>query len=356
MFLCPVCAEVNIVLRREFVHRHIVLGETIAVIAALYAHICCKRTIQRIIREYYAYGRVTVRSTFSETRTTSFKEFHWPVLVNILDEDPRYYLDEIRDLLRRRTGCIYSSSVIERKMLEKGITWKLLTRRASERDAQERFAFREMIGSFDPRCFLFVDESHFDDREVRRRRGRGFQNVPVEVAVKLGHGESYSLLGAMNIHGFVEQSCELVANRGVDGERYIEWIEDCIVPILNPYDPNDPKKNSILILDNAAIHHNDRVAQLVESTGALMYYLPPYSPDFNPIEASFHVLKTWLRRNESVAVAYPFFACLTGLSQLTEKKARGNFRNCGYFAPEPNINVEEETFSQIATFILLDML
>lgn len=65
---------------------------------------------------------------------------------------------------------------------------------------------------------------------------------------------------------------------------------------MNPY----PGKNSVLVLDNARIHHDDRWVSIIEDLGGHVEFLPPYSPDFNPIETAFSWLKAWLRRNRNM--------------------------------------------------------
>lgn len=81
---------------------------------------------------------------------------------------------------------------------------------------------------------------------------------------------------------------------------------------MNPY----PYPNSVLIMDNCSIHHGGRVAELAKARGVRLLYLPPYSPDFNPIEKAFGILKAHLRRNQLMANTGPAEKCdaLMGLT------------------------------------------
>lgn len=74
---------------------------------------------------------------------------------------------------------------------------------------------------------------------------------------------------------------------------------------MNPY----PYPNSVLIMDNCSIHHGGRVAELAEARGVRLLYLPPYSPDFNPIEKAFAILKSHLRRYQMLAIMLPGDKC-----------------------------------------------
>ena len=76
----------------------------------------------------------------------------------------------------------------------------------------------------------------------------------------------------------------------------IKFVERKLLPQLLPFDGFN--RNSVVVLDNASIHHVSEVEHLIESTGALLIYLPPYSPDLNPIEECFSKVKSFLRAND----------------------------------------------------------
>ena len=334
-FCCEgVAAEIPRALKNEFVFQNVVMGLSAAAIALKYAHIFKgdgTRTVQRVLKDFIRFGTVVMRADKAGKRLTSITDEHVEVLLAIVDEDPCLFLDEIQGELARRTGIYYTRSRIERKLLDKKYTWKVLARKAAQRDEQERKNFRDMIETFDPRCFIFIDESHFDEKAVRRRRGRAHQGKAPTVHTVLGGSDPYSLLAAMNIDGFIPDACKTVSKRGVDSEECADWLRERLCglddegnriqpAILQPFDLNrcalgcdDPIPNSILILDNASIHHNPAVLELLYSTGAEIRFLPPYSPDFNPIEEGFNNLKKWLRRREAAAVQYPEFMCRQGL-------------------------------------------
>lgn len=84
----------------------------------------------------------------------------------------------------------------------------------------------------------------------------------------------------------------------VDGETFSQFIELHLLPHLLPFNGTNP--NSIIVMDNASIHYNSKVAELIQSVGALLVYLPPYSPDLNPIEEAFSAVKSFLKANEEI--------------------------------------------------------
>lgn len=97
---------------------------------------------------------------------------------------------------------------------------------------------------------------------------------------------------------------------------------------MNPY----PGKNSVIIMDNARIHHNEDLIKSIEEFGCRVLYLPPYSPDLNPIETAFSALKSWLKRFRDVVnnCDDPIYILFVALSQTTPNMARQYFQQSIY--------------------------
>ena len=90
-------------------------------------------------------------------------------------------------------------------------------------------------------------------------------------------------------------------------------------------------KHSILVMDNACIHHNDDLVAAVEEIGGRVLYLPPYSPDFNPIETAFSALKSWLKRYRNFTDYFdPIYLILVALAQTTPEIAKNYFKESIY--------------------------
>ena len=82
----------------------------------------------------------------------------------------------------------------------------------------------------------------------------------------------------------------------INGDIFCDLIERCLIPILQPF--NGTNDSSIIVMDNTSIHHVDRVVTTIQNTGALLRFLPPCSPDFNPTEELFSKMKAILKVNE----------------------------------------------------------
>ena len=213
---------------------------------------------------------------------------------------------------------------------------------------------------------IFVDESHKSVKEMRRGRhwvlkGRG---QPFIEAPFFGDNRDirYSLIGVCDINGFVQESCEVIMTTGsgedvgpINRERFEQWVEEKLVPVHGNYANGHPR--SVVVLDNATIHHSDRIRNLVMNAGAVLLYLPPYSPDLSPIELMFSSYKKCimrLGRNHDWWTSH-FLA----LDEIHPHTARNYFRHCHITCNDIIINdeylkmQEEECIATAFLFILI---
>ena len=98
-----------------------------------------------------------------------------------------------------------------------------------------------------------------------------------------------------------------------------------------------PLPNSVLVVDNAAIHKVDGIHEMIEEHGARIMYLPAYSPDLNPIELAFLTIKAWLRGNRdriNTKSGAIYEALWEAVYSVTQDDARGWYKHCGYEHPE----------------------
>ena len=94
-----------------------------------------------------------------------------------------------------------------------------------------------------------------------------------------------------------------------------------------------PGPNSVLVLDNARIHYDEEWISIVEGLGGRVLFLPPYSPDFNPIETIFSVIKAWLKRHRDFVLTCddPIYSILAACGHITPEMAKSFFNSSIYF-------------------------
>ena len=123
-----------------------------------------------------------------------------------------------------------------------------------------------------------------------------------------------------------------ITHETVNSETFYDFLERYLLPQLLPFDGLNPR--SVVIMDNASIHHTDSVVGLIEEVGALVHYLPPYSPDLNPIEEAFSKVKSFLKANDTfIQIAdeseIPDII-LSGFASITSSDCQGWMEHSGY--------------------------
>ena len=155
-----------------------------------------------------------------------------------------------------------------------------------------RFASELRIYKAD--MFVFIDETGTDRRAALRRYAYSFRGKPTSAHRWLVRGEHLSTIAMMSQAG--ELDCKVVTG-SVNGDVFYNFVQGNLLPHLMPFNGINP--HSVVVLDNASIHHVDDIMSMVEEVGALVMFLPPYSPDFNPIEELFSKVKTTAKQYEA---------------------------------------------------------
>jgi transposase len=178
--------------------------------------------------------------------------------------------------------------------------------------------WRELVAEIDPACLVFLDESGVTT-EMTRRYGWGPRSERVREAVPAGHWRTLTVLAALTPKGVL---ASMSIESPTDGDVFLAFVEEVLGPRLEP--------GHLVILDNLGAHKVDGVRQLIESRGASLLYLPPYSPDFNPIEQAWSKLKQLLRGAKTRLLEQLEPALAGAIDAITPKDARAFFQHCGY--------------------------
>ena len=171
------------------------------------------------------------------------------------------------------------------------ISWskKKIRRVSKARNADLRDLYVDNTSNFISFQYVFVDESGCDKRDGYRRTGWSPLGVtPVQVT-RFAREKRYQIWAAYTQDG-------IILVRVYQGSTDSAIFEDFIAELLlscNPW----PQRRSVLVMDNASIHHTARIKQMCYDAGVKLVYLPLYSPDFNPIEEFFAELKAFIKRN-----------------------------------------------------------
>jgi len=154
-----------------------------------------------------------------------------------------------------------------------------------------------------------------------RTHGRAPSGVRVDGPVPHGHWKVVTLTAAVRLGGVPEAAC-LAFDGATDAMAFETYAEGALAPALRPGD--------IVVMDNLGSHKRPPPIRAIEAAGACVRFLPPYSPDLNPIEKLFSKLKAFLRKAKARTVGALYDALGDGLRRVTASDIAGWFKSCGY--------------------------
>ncbi len=154
---------------------------------------------------------------------------------------------------------------------------------------------------------------------MARRYGRASKGQRLIAAVPHGHWKTTTFVGGLRLDGLV---APFVFDGPINAVTFEAYVEQFLVPELRPGD--------IVIMDNLSSHKRPKVATLIEAAGASLLYLPPYSPDFNPIEKLFSKLKALLRKAAERTIDGLWTAIGNCLDKFTPRECANYFESSGY--------------------------
>ena len=168
-----------------------------------------------------------------------------------------------------------------------GLPFKKKSLHAQERDTEanrkRRQEFVQALGDIAPEKLIFLDESGVST-QMTRRYARGMGGARIAEGTPQGHWKILTLLGAMSTRGLL---ATMTIEAATDGDIFLAYLDQVLCPKLRPGD--------VVVMDNLSAHKVKGVRERIEAVGAGLLYLPPYSPDLNPIEKAWAKLKQLLR-------------------------------------------------------------
>ena len=177
-----------------------------------------------------------------------------------------------------------------------------------------------MAPTVDAARLVFLDESGVTT-DLLRRYGRCARGQRLIDHAPFGHWQTHTILAALRREGLTAPA---VFDGPIDQATFVAYLQQVLAPTLRPGD--------IVVLDNLSVHKDPHARAAIEQTGAAMWFLPPYSPDFNPIEQVFAKLKAFFRaaRPRSFDQVCALFA--TALGHFSAAECTNYLRHCGYSA------------------------
>jgi transposase len=184
----------------------------------------------------------------------------------------------------------------------------------------KRQAWRDGQAALEPERLIFIDET-WASTNMARRHGRCRRGERLRVAIPHGHWKTTTFVAGLTTRGM---TAPFVLDGPINAQAFETYVEKVLVPELRPGD--------IVIMDNLSSHKGPKVELMITAAGASLRYLPPYSPDFNPIENAFAKLKQLLRKaaERTIDGLWTAIGCMLGL--FTPAECTNYFTAAGYVA------------------------
>jgi transposase len=196
------------------------------------------------------------------------------------------------------------------------------TAHASEQEREDVAAAREAWFDsqidLDPSRLIFIDESGLNTK-MTRLRGRALKGDRCRAAIPHGHWKTTTFVAGLRLTGV---DAAMLLDGPMDGVAFQAYVDAVLVPALTPGD--------VVVMDNLPAHKIASVRAAIEAAGAQLLYLPPYSPDFNPIEMAFSKLKALLRKAAERTVEGLWDAVAEAITAFTNAECANFFAAAGY--------------------------
>ena len=179
-------------------------------------------------------------------------------------------------------------------------------------------AWRAAQAALGPERLVFIDESGASTK-MTRLYGRCARGKRLVCAVPHGHWKTTTFVGALRQDGM---TAPCVFDGAMNGETFLAWVEQFLVPTL--------RWGDIVVMDNLSSHKVKGVREAIEAAGATLRYLPPYSPDLNPIEQFFAKLKSLLRKAGARTLEALEEAIADALTRFSSNECANFLAHSGY--------------------------
>jgi transposase len=184
--------------------------------------------------------------------------------------------------------------------------------------ARKRQRWRSWQACLDPRRLVFIDETWIKTN-MAPLRGWGPKGERLQGFAPHGHWRTLTFVGALR---YDQLTGPCVFDGPINGVCFRAYVEQQLVPILKPGD--------IVVMDNLGSHKSPAVRQLIRQAGARLWYLPPYSPDLNPIEQAFSKIKHWMRQAQKRTLDDTWRHIGRLVSTIKPQECQNYFANSGY--------------------------
>ena len=284
-------------------------------------------TVHNHFKRFEETGDVMAASKASRENLRALNSEQELLLVGLLYDNPALYLSEVCHIIQQTFGIEVSPSTVCRILHRNGLSRKKIKQVATQRSNEKRGRFMAEAMFFTAHQFVWVDESGCDKKDHMRKFGYSLRGEPPVYHRFLHRGERHNVICAMSTQGVVAYEWY---KGSINGDKFLDFVQGVLIPEMQPFDGQS--SHSILVMDNCSIHHIQPVVETLTQMGVLTLFVPPYSPDMNPIEELFSYFKYYLKDHDTVlqAMQDPLPLLKAGLDSVTAQQCCAWIRHAGY--------------------------
>ena len=249
-------------------------------------------------------------------------------IIGLILETPSLYLKELCKKVEEVSGESVSEATICRLLHSHGFTRKKIRQVALQRSTYLRGAFMSEVLLYRKEMFVWLDETGCDNRSYMRKYGYAIKgDVPIYQRF-LVRGTRVSAIAAISTEGLVALD---LTTQTVNSEFFYDFVRGSLIPQMTTFDGSS--STSIVIMDNCSIHHVQEVEDMFKAAGIAVIFLPPYSPDYNPIEETFSYVKSYLREHDYLlqSITDPCSVLEYAFNSITPSHCSQWITHSGYF-------------------------
>ena len=284
-------------------------------------------TVFNILRQFMLTGGIAAKSQGARIGSRRLSVGEELLVISLVLDRPHIYLQEICEEVSAEMGVAVSVSTVCRLLKRHGLTRKRIRQIAIQRNIQYRGEFMAEILQYEKEQLVWVDEMGSNRRDAFRKNGYAIRGETPFFQRLLERGQRITAIAAMTVDGIIALQC---TKNSVDADVFYDFVRSHLIPNMHQYDGVAPR--SVVVLDNCSIHHVSEVADLFQLAGVMVIFLPPYSPDYNPIESAFGFVKSYLKKHDGIITAMRDLRPLLkdAFDTITTELAQSWIEDCGY--------------------------
>jgi transposase len=226
-------------------------------------------------------------------RPKSLDEYLEQAIVQIFLENVDITMEEALDWVQEEFDRRVCRQTLSTLLQRNRVSHKRLKFVAAQRNPTLRADYLMRVEDFYDDQLVFLDESAANEFTKDRKFGWSMVGCPAVKERDLRRSERWSILPAYTTDGYMAWK---IFKGSYTKQIFNQFVYTEVLPRMNAYNEERPPR-SVLVMDNARIHCSEELQEMCNEAGVLLVYLPPYSPDYNPIEQSFNQIKQWMRKS-----------------------------------------------------------